>query len=432
MLLGWLVSAWAAEIGVVGVHDGTLDAAAQEQIVTALVGAVEAGGRHDGLNADEIGLRLQGRVELVLVDGLLSDGRRLMEDGRLLYQQALPDDAAFSLEAGARALEEGARWTRSVRDLWETWMLLGTARLASGNQAAARDAVAAAVALHPQRRPDPAFFPPDLIQLYEEERRLGQADAGTLAVQTLVPGAEVWVDGRSVGRSPVVVDDVLPGRHVVNARSADRTVGSIVVEVSASDDAQVDVKLGPATLGPAARSAAARSGQVLALYDALGRHADLDVVVLAGRVDGVWQVQLYAPETNAVGRPYVLNAGDGASALGAAVAALVADVGPNGELPMDATPHAALPLDIGGNVLLARALLAPLAPPPTTTPTPFDPGKDVPTGPVAKKPGWPVWLGVGLGAAAVVAGGTALGFVLGGPDATAPTTGRVIISRPGG
>jgi hypothetical protein len=426
-VIGWWLSvAMAAEIGVVGVHDGSLDAAAQRSLAAALVGAVETGGRHDGLGPDELARRVQGREELVLQEGLLADGKRLMEDGRLLYQQAMSEDAAFSLEAAVRSLEDGVRWTRSVRELWEAWMLLATARLGTGDEAGARDAVGAAVALHPARRPDPAVFPPDIISLHEAERKVATGEGGSLLIETLLPGAEVWVDGRPAGRSPWLAEGVAPGRHFVHVRGADGAIGFTAVEIDGSD-AKVKVDLAAPTLGAAARTMSGRSAQTQSLYDAVGRYAGVDVLVLAGRVDGVYQVQLFAPETDSFGKPVVLSATDGPDALGTVVAALVAEVGANGELPMTSTTYTSIGLDVAGNRLLAQLLLAPVKPV-DPTPAPVDPGPS--DGPVAERPKWPMWLGIGLGVAAVAAGGTALGLVLGKPDETAGSLGTIVFGPP--
>ncbi len=426
-MIGWWLSvAMAAEIGVVGVHDGSLDAAAQRSLAAALVGAVETVGRHDGLGPDDLARRIQGREELVLQEGLLADGKRLLEDGRLLYQQAMSEDAAFSLEAAVRSLEDGVRWTRSVRELWEAWMFLATARLGSGSEAGARDAVGAAVALHPSRRPDPAVFPPDIIALHEAERKVAAGEGGSLLIETLLPGAEVWVDGRTAGRTPWLAEGVAPGRHFVHVRATDGAVGFATVEIDGGD-AKVKVDLAAPTLGAAARTMSGRSAQTQSLYDAVGRYAGVDVLVLAGQVDGVYQVQLFAPETDSFGKPMVLSAADGPEALGAVVAVLVAEVGPNGELPMTATTYTSIGLDIAGNRLLAQLLLAPVKPV-DPTPGPIDPGPS--EQPVAERPKWPMWLGIGLGVAAVAAGGTALGLVLGKPDETAGSLGTIVFGPP--
>jgi PEGA domain len=38
---------------------------------------------------------------------------------------------------------------------------------------------------------------------------------GSIYVTTLPPGATVWMDGRYVGETPLFIDDVVPGHHVV-------------------------------------------------------------------------------------------------------------------------------------------------------------------------------------------------------------------------
>jgi len=424
----------AAEIAVIGIHDPALDLAAQEARVRELVAVVEAGGRHDGLLPAEVAARYAGREDLILQEAFLKEGRRRMEDGRLLYQQADADGAVDVLENAVRTLEENVRWSRSVRDLWEAWMLLGTARLASGNEAGGHDAIASALAIHPARRPDPATFPPDVIEAWESERDTAAGEAAKVLVAVDVPGSRVWIDGRDAGASPLTVSGMLPGRHFVHARTATGAVGFTVVEVAPGVDQPVRVATAAAVLGAPARGTGSRSAQIGALYEAVGRYTGVDLILMVGTIDGVPELQLFAPESDSFDKPVVLAATSSSADVSAALASLIERIPGDGSLPASDTAYTALPFDVSTNRVLARDLYAPtvVSPP---VPTPATPDPVAPTLPVVEierdpKLRWPVWLGIGLGTAAAAAGATALALVLTGPDAEPPSAGGTITIGP--
>jgi hypothetical protein len=431
MLLSLLLqTASAADVGVVGVHDPALTVEQQTALMQAVADAIESSTRHDVLLPPEVAEGYAGREDLVLQDTFLADGRRRMEDGRLLYQQAEHADAVMVLEVAVRTLEENVRWARSIRDLWEAWMLLATARLADGQEPAARDAIGAAIALHAARRPDPAAFPPEILDAWERERALATDEAASLSVIADVEGARVWLDGRDVGTSPVTIPGVLPGRHFVHVRSEDGRVGFLALEQAPGADGSARVTTSPPVLGAPAKGTGARSSQISALYEAIGRYSRVDVLVLVGRIDGSWNVQLFSPEADTFDAPVALPLTATEEELIGAIRAATGRVAMDGGLPSASQAYTAVPLEIQGNALLARDLYTPLkiTPPlPVETPPPV---AQLPVEPEVKRPKWPIWLGIGLGGVAVAAGATALGLALSGGETPEPAGGTITIGPP--
>jgi hypothetical protein len=428
LALGAVAVASAAEIGLVGVHDAGLTLEEQRRLAERIALSIDRVEGHEVLLPDELLLRYLGREDLILQEALAFEGRKMVEDGRLLYQQAELEDAAAVLEGGVRSLEQSVAVTRSVRELWEAYMLLATARLGAGLEPAARDALADAVALQPGRRPDPAVFPPSILELYEEERELAEGDAAALTIQSPVPGARVWVDGRDVGAAPVVVPGLMPGLHHVHLRAGEQ-VGYVRVDLQGGAPSTIAPKLGAPALGSSPRSAGLRTQSIAQLYESIGRFAGVDVLVLVGTLDDVWEVQLFHPATDTFGAPVVLDTLGNPDAIADAAERLVRGLRPDGSMPPSATAFAALPLDVSTNALLAANLLAPVIPEPEAMePTEPGPRAPAPEVPVADKPKWPVWLGVGLGVVAAGAGATALGVVLGGREE--PAGGTIVIGPP--
>jgi hypothetical protein len=70
---------------------------------------------------------------------------------------------------------------------------------------------------------------------------------GSLRVFTNVKGALITVDGAPVGESPVTVDDLAPGEHLVEATADDHEDASGVVTVEAGRQAMLQLRLSPVT-----------------------------------------------------------------------------------------------------------------------------------------------------------------------------------------
>lgn len=77
------------------------------------------------------------------------------------------------------------------------------------------------------------------------------APAATLAphggafITTLPAGAEVWLDGAYLGRTPAFVDDLLPGRHALTVSRSGWNVATSAFDVSVGQATAVSLVLSP-------------------------------------------------------------------------------------------------------------------------------------------------------------------------------------------
>ncbi|MBI5479727.1 MAG: PEGA domain-containing protein [Deltaproteobacteria bacterium] len=75
----------------------------------------------------------------------------------------------------------------------------------------------------PGREPSPRSYSPEVIAFHRRVRAdLDGQPRGTLKVQTRPEGAHVFIGGEYIGRSPVRVPDVFPGRYRIVAQTGDR------------------------------------------------------------------------------------------------------------------------------------------------------------------------------------------------------------------
>lgn len=148
----------------------------------------------------------------------------------------LPDDAALrgiagklsaastSMEtvewANARVLlEEAEREARSFRFdeairpfLFEIFLRKGMLMLWEGDTASAEAFLARSRALRPGFSPDPALFPPQVLSAWARAAARPPPEA-ELLVQSLPPGAQIFVDGEKRGTTPSRVRIASPGPH---------------------------------------------------------------------------------------------------------------------------------------------------------------------------------------------------------------------------
>jgi hypothetical protein len=94
---------------------------------------------------------------------------------------------------------------------------------------------------------------------------------GAAYVSTLPGGADIWVDGTYVGRSPVYVDALLPGHHALTISKAGWVLQEGDVDVKAGGVAISTTQL---TAGPRALAGSASGTVVVRTMPA---HADVDI-----------------------------------------------------------------------------------------------------------------------------------------------------------
>ncbi|HEU5054979.1 MAG TPA: PEGA domain-containing protein [Kofleriaceae bacterium] len=88
---------------------------------------------------------------------------------------------------------------------------------------------------------DPGEYRPRVVSLYKKARP-GRANA-TLSVTVTPAGAQVWIDGRSMGRAPVEATGLAPGRHWVVVSALGRSPRGKLVDVSAGKQRSLELDL---------------------------------------------------------------------------------------------------------------------------------------------------------------------------------------------
>ncbi|MBN1336580.1 MAG: PEGA domain-containing protein [Deltaproteobacteria bacterium] len=391
------------EVAVVGLHVPGLDP----------VGSVEASGRVGDaltdthgvgvLEASDVAARIQGREDLVLSAAFQGRGRALLEEGRVLYERADPEQAVPVLSEAIERLLDGMPFATDGRPLVEALLLSGFAHLLAGDEPAAREAFARAVVLDPGRELDPVHHAPRIVDLHGAVRQeVLSAGVGSVEVVTDDPGADVYVDGRRAGATPVTVEGLPAGSHallVVGGRGT-RWFDWIPIEAERCFATRVSPERAILAATPAVEGRD-RARQTEDLYRALGEHLDVDAILVGGIDDrGEMALQLYAPRSRTFSRILSRVPGEDPAAAAVSLApGLVESFTSTGDLRGDRVSPQVLPLDTAANLVLRDLLLDTEPPPVILTAAPVERMRFEP-------PPWLLWGGAGLlGAGALAAGG---------------------------
>lgn len=405
-LIGLATPAWAQDdaprLAIVGLHQEGLDPVAQEAAVGKIAEAVDVTGKADGMETDDLVRAISGREEVILADALLANGRQDLLNGKNLYNQAQTEDAITALQSAVETLSVAVRATNSVQELWEAWVYLGTAHLQAGDAETAESCFRAAAALNPDRNPNAAFFPPDVVAAFNNQRTVLSQAAVTFTI-TAGEGSTIFMDGREIGSSPAAVAGVYPGMHHIVAKG-EGVYGYELVRVDQAPDGKapdVALAMGEPVLGSGADSPFMRSRQIAGLYEALGKHADdVDLLLLAGVEQSQLHLQLYSPLANAFSNPVRAALTDSAGDLAANnIPTLMEMVTTDGKIMPDKIHPTAVALGLDTNAHLASLLLDPREPAALTSNEPV-----VGPPPKKKSPVVPIIVGV-LAAGAAGTGG---------------------------
>ncbi|HYX93031.1 MAG TPA: PEGA domain-containing protein [Myxococcaceae bacterium] len=211
-----------------------------------------------------------GRFELVSPTYALDPGnaraRQLrVDEGIALLnhaQGAYNDlDTARSLSGADQAIKAftDSDLTAHWKEFTAAWVLKIASLVANEAPRAAQEEIAQLLAVDPSIQFSPNFFPPEIISSAERTRQQSSKGAETLEIRTVPSGAEIYLDARFKGISPLKIEALAAGAHYVTAKAP----GFSVVQQKVPTGA-VEIDLRPAEY----------SSQYVAALDRIARNPD--------------------------------------------------------------------------------------------------------------------------------------------------------------
>jgi hypothetical protein len=235
------VHRWALVLGVIGVATGAraepvfLGTASRGDIPPERAQAFRAALQKA---ADLQGLRLADpRTKGEGTAQALARARRVLDDAATAYADGEYLEAFQGAAEAIAAFEQGPAYSDDP-DAWSLFKdicaLRALAALKLKKKKDAEDALRFLLVVQPKYAPNKSRAPPELLaRLDEVKDELRSFPPAALAVKSKPAGAQVIVDGKPRGKTPVLVDDLTPGVHYVAMES---NAGRFTQRVTVTED----------------------------------------------------------------------------------------------------------------------------------------------------------------------------------------------------
>jgi hypothetical protein len=175
----------------------------------------------------------------------LRQGDTLFEEGKTLYDNLDPEAAAKKFTDAAAFYRRNAADAPPER-LGRVYIFLGASRLLNGDNTGAQEAFMQAALAAPGLQPDAKLFGQDVQDLFATARQeLSKKERGTLSIDSVPGGAQVRVQGRALGTTPVKDVALAPGTHQVILTLPGYVPYGTFHEVPAGDSTELRPSLEP-------------------------------------------------------------------------------------------------------------------------------------------------------------------------------------------
>ncbi|RME03236.1 MAG: PEGA domain-containing protein [Deltaproteobacteria bacterium] len=138
----------------------------------------------------------------------------LVNQGIGYFQSAKLDRAAQSLNTALNLIEREPVRLNDGQWLVAIHLYLGMIYQNSGFPDQAVEAFRRVVEVQPEKRLDPSFFSPEIIEMFNDvQRKIRALPRGSLEISSTPAGAAVYLDGFLEGVTPLEIADLVIGRH---------------------------------------------------------------------------------------------------------------------------------------------------------------------------------------------------------------------------
>ena len=174
-----------------------------------------------------------------------------LEKAEEIYNQAFTKyddlDLPGAVELAEKAMEKielGAAYIEDLTLAVKILHLIGACHTLNGDLNAASDAFLRAYAINPGMKPDANTYPPDIIDVFDAVGQ-GASEAGTggMSVKSSPDGASVYLDGIPMGVTPVTIDNILIGKHILRISKPGYQFFGSVLKIEKGKTKSLDAKL---------------------------------------------------------------------------------------------------------------------------------------------------------------------------------------------
>jgi tetratricopeptide (TPR) repeat protein len=156
-----------------------------------------------------------------LSDKALKQAEKLRLEGEQYFQQLAFDKAIKALKASFAMYENSLALMTDFEAAVQTLLVLAACYYQMEQEEEGAKMLVKVIRLRPELNLDPEKYPPMFRNVAEEiKKKLLLKARGELEVIANAEGATVYLDGRKVGESPVILKDLVPGEHYLRVEKA--------------------------------------------------------------------------------------------------------------------------------------------------------------------------------------------------------------------
>jgi tetratricopeptide (TPR) repeat protein len=180
---------------------------------------------------------------------------KIIEEAEALYKEAIAkyDDldmpgAIQKAEKAMEKLELGVAYVDDMTLAVKILHLIGVCHTLNGDLNASSEAFLRAYSINPNMKLDTNLYPPDVVDVFDAvSQDASQVGTGSISVKSSPKGASVYLDGMPMGVTPVTIDNIIVGKHMVKLSKPGYQYFGSVLNVQAGKVKTLDAKLAEIT-----------------------------------------------------------------------------------------------------------------------------------------------------------------------------------------
>ena len=175
------------------------------------------------LNAISENPQFSSKKGIEVIHGTKQSGYDIIKRADTLFKEAFQLyedlDIPGAIEKAKEALEKlelGAAHLDDLTLVVNILHLLGTCYTFNGDLNESSAAFLRAYLINPALKPDPNAYPPDICDVFDAVGAdAAQVGMGSISVDSEPKGASVYLDGMPMGVTPVTIDNIVIGKHII-------------------------------------------------------------------------------------------------------------------------------------------------------------------------------------------------------------------------
>ncbi len=176
-----------------------------------------------------------------------AEAQALFAEAQAKYEEFEFETAVTNLEQALELLENGVAYLEDLTLATNVLYYLGVIYMFNMEDKKSNEAFLRAYVLAPDSEPDPNIFNPEMIQMFKDAtQQVYSLGTGSLGVTSEPSSAHVYLDGRYMGLTPVNIDNVVSGKHMVRIVRPGYQFWGTITTVKTGQTQKVNGKLFPA------------------------------------------------------------------------------------------------------------------------------------------------------------------------------------------